>query len=62
MKMLFGWFCTLLHDFPEDEGIVWFNDTPFPGLRFKLPSSNYTEEWVVKNVDKENMSFTAISS
>ena len=57
---LFGWFCTLLHDFPEPEGIVWFTGRPRPGQRFKLPSSKFTDEWEVQSVNDHNMSFTAV--
>ena len=57
---LFGGFCTLLHDFPEPEGIVWFTGRPRPGQRFKLPSSKFTDEWEVQSVNDHYMSFTAV--
>ena len=62
MKTAFGWHCTLLHDYPEPEGLVFFQsyDEPIPGQRFLLPSSGCKEEWQVKTVDRLNMSFTAI--
>lgn len=57
---LFGWFCTLIHDFPEPEGTVWFTGRPKPGQRFMLPSSKFTEEWEVLSVNANDMSITAI--
>lgn len=59
---LFGWFCMLMHDYPEAEGVVWFNGRPQPGQRFMLPSSKYTEEWEVRSVNDHDMSFTAIQT
>lgn len=61
-SVAFGWFCVLIHDYPEPEGIVWFTNTPKPGERFTLPSSGYTQEWVVKQVYDEEMKFTAVRS
>lgn len=56
----FGWWCVLLHDFPEQEGTVWFSGKPEKGQRFLLPSSGYTQEWEVNSVNEVEMSFTAI--
>lgn len=58
-QALQGWFCMLMHDYPEAEGIVWFTGAPKNGQRFKLPSSKYTEEWEVRSVNEYEMSFTA---
>lgn len=55
-----GWFCTLLHDFPEPEGVVWFSEIPKQGQRFMLPSSDFTDEWEVKAVCPEELTFTAV--
>ena len=60
VSVLHGWSCTLLHDHPEDEGIVWWDSIPEPGMHFKLPSSHFVETWEVQSVNHENMSFTAI--
>ena len=57
---LFGWHCVLLHDYPEPEGVVWFTEKPSVGQRFMLPSSGYKDEWEVKSVRDDDMSFTAI--
>lgn len=57
---MFGWFCTLIHDYPEHEGTVWFTGRPEPGQRFMLPSSKFTEEWEVRSVNDHDMSITAV--
>lgn len=54
-----GWFCTCIHDWPEPEGTVLFTSAPKQGQKFLLPSSGFTEEWVVNSVDPDQMSFTA---
>lgn len=60
MVPIYGWYCVCLHDFPEDEGFVYFEDTPEVGQEFKLPSSNYRETWVVHSVNEEEMKFYAV--
>ena len=60
MKYMVGWQCILLHDYPEEEGIVWFERKPKIEQTFLLPSSEYKEVWKVHSVNEDQLSFTAI--
>jgi hypothetical protein len=58
--LLFGWWVTCLHDFPEDEGIVLLplKPAPKPGDKIKLPSNG--EIWEVHSVNPEEVKITVV--
>jgi len=53
-----GWYCQIIHEFLEDEGTIYFDGTPYVGLIFKLPSSNYTKDYVIVSINSD-MTFIA---
>jgi hypothetical protein len=58
--MLIGYYCICIHDFPEDEGIVYFYETPKVGDEFELPSSDYKETWKISSVNEEDLVIHAV--